>query len=98
MKSDNMSIRTRCTQVFTFFQQNKSDTIRKAAAATGISKSSAHRHKQAIRNRNRYPESLSWETQAGQVWFTILVCATLYVFGIRCGVVCLKTAKCLSRF
>jgi len=86
MKSDNMSIRTRCTQVFTFFQQNKSDTIRKAAAATGISKSSTHRHKQAIRNRNRYPESLSWETEAGQVWFTILVCATLYVFGIRCGV------------
>lgn len=81
-----MSIRKKCIQLFEFFQQNKTATIREAAAATGVSKSSAHRHKQAISNRNQYPESLSWETEAGQVWFIILVCATLYVFGIRCGV------------
>ncbi|MCP4102476.1 MAG: hypothetical protein GY750_13795 [Lentisphaerae bacterium] len=27
-----------------------------------------------------------WETEAGQRWLTVLVCATLYIFGIRCGI------------
>ena len=81
-----MNLRKKCAQLVDFFQQNKTATIREAAAATGISKSSAQRQKQAIKKRNRYPESLSWETEAGQVWCIILVCATLYVFGIRCGV------------
>lgn len=27
-----------------------------------------------------------WETEEGQKWALLLICATLYIFGIRCGV------------
>jgi hypothetical protein len=51
-----------------------------------MSKSAAHRHKQAIARRNQYPESWVWETEEGRHWLGLLVCATIYVFGIRGGV------------
>ncbi|MCP4106453.1 MAG: DNA-binding protein, partial [Desulfobacteraceae bacterium] len=80
-----MNLREKCIKVFTFFQENNEAGLRKAAAETGISKSSADRHKKAVERRNQHPESLMWETEAGQRWLTVLVCATLYIFGIRCG-------------
>jgi hypothetical protein len=81
-----MSLRSRCTKIFSFFQENKTATVRETAAATGISKSSVHRHKKGYERRNQHPESLGWETDAGQKWLIILLCATLYTFGIRCGI------------
>ena len=45
-----------------------------------------HRHLQAQKRRNRYPESRLWETEAGHVWLRLLVWAVLYLFGLECGV------------
>ena len=81
-----MDFRMRCQQIFTFFQQTPTGTVRAAASATGMSKSAAHRHKQTLARRNQYPESWFWETEAGRQWLGLLVCATIYVFGIRGGV------------
>ena len=81
-----MSLRMKCIKIFTFFQENKKASLRKAAAETGISKSSVDRHKKAVERRNQHPESLMWETEPGQKWLVLLVCATLYIFGIRCGI------------
>jgi len=60
--------------------------VREAAAASGTSKSSAHRHKQTLERRNQCPESWLWETEEGFRWLLILVCATIYMFGIRGGI------------
>ena len=38
------------------------------ADRTGLSKSSVHRHLQAIDRRDRYPESSLWETEPGRAW------------------------------
>lgn len=81
-----MSLRTKCIKIFNFFQGNEKASLRKAAAETGVSKSSAHRHKKAVERRNQHPESLMWETEEGQRWLIILVCATLYIFGICRGI------------
>jgi tetratricopeptide (TPR) repeat protein len=81
-----MSLRGRCTKIFSFFHENKKATVRGTAAATGIPKSSVQRHKKGIERRNRHPESLGWETEAGQNWLIILLSATLYIFGIRGGI------------
>jgi hypothetical protein len=80
-----MSIRERCCQIFAFFQRAPQGTVREAADAVGISKSGAHRHKQAIARRNQYPESWLWETDVGYRWLIRFVCATIYMFGIRGG-------------
>jgi hypothetical protein len=81
-----MDFQMRCQRIFSFFQQTPNGTVRAAASATGMSKSAAHRHKQALARRNLYPESWFWETAAGRQWLGLLVCATIYVFGIRGGV------------
>ena len=81
-----MSLRMQCRKIFSFFQQQKKGTVREAAAASGTSKSSAHRHKHALERRNQHPESWLWETAEGFRWLIILVCATIYMFGIRGGI------------
>ena len=53
------------------------------AERTGLSKSSVHRHLQAMGRRDRYPESSLWETEAGRAWLIRLVVATLFVFGLK---------------
>jgi hypothetical protein len=80
-----MSLRTQFRKIFSFFQKHKEGTVREAAVASGTSKSSAHRHKQALERRNQHPESWLWETEEGFRWLIILVCATIYMFGIRGG-------------
>lgn len=60
--------------------------LRELAAATGISKSAAHRQKQAIARRNRYPESSWWETDVGSAWLKRLVLGMVYYFGLKQGV------------
>ncbi|MEM8809551.1 MAG: hypothetical protein AAGF01_26305 [Cyanobacteria bacterium P01_G01_bin.38] len=51
-----------------------------------IPKSSVHRHKQALKQRHQYPESLLWDTSAGEQWLNRLVVAAIYVFEIKRGV------------
>lgn len=89
-----MNLRQRCQQVFGAMQEGTQRSLRKIAAATGIPKSSVHRHKQAIARRDHYPEASLWETTAGQEWLRLLVCGAIYVFGIKCGI----GAETLSEF
>ena len=81
-----MNLRARGEQIFAFFQQHPQGSLRQAAQATGMSKAAAGRQKQALAKRNRYPESWLWETEVGRKWVVVLVCATVYFFGIRGGV------------
>lgn len=63
-----MNLHQRCQQVFGAMWSGDQRSIRRIAAATGIPKSSVHRHQQAVERRNQYPESSFWETPAGQEW------------------------------
>ena len=65
---------------------NGKSSIRRLAERTGLSKSSVHRHLQAIDRRDQYPESGLWETEEGRAWLIRLVVATLFVFGLKRGV------------
>ena len=68
--------------------------MRELAERVESSKSSVHRHLQAKERRNKHPESLLWETEAGNVWIRLLVLAALYCFGIKSGI----GAETLSEF
>ena len=61
-------------------------SVRKLSKATGISKSSVHRHRQALQKRSAIAESVFWEQELGQDWLHRLVLATIYVFGIKGGI------------
>jgi len=89
-----MKLRQLSQQVFEAIREGGKRSIRKIAEATGIPKSSVHRHQRAIERRNQYPESSLWETAAGQEWLRLLVFGTIYVFGIKCGI----GAETLSEF
>jgi hypothetical protein len=80
--------------IFNSLREHGKQSIRSLADRTGISKSSVHRHLQAIGRRDRYPESSFWETEAGRTWLIRLVVATLFVFGLKRGV----GAETLSEF
>jgi hypothetical protein len=67
-------------------REHGQQSIRSLADRTGLSKSSVHRHLQAMDRRDRYPESSFWETPAGRAWLIRLVVATLFVFGLKRGV------------
>jgi Family of unknown function (DUF6399)/Winged helix-turn-helix DNA-binding len=67
-------------------REHGKQSIRSLADRTGLSKSSVHRHLQAMDRRDRYPESSFWETPAGRSWLNRLVVATLFVFGLKRGV------------
>ena len=73
-------------QIFNAFCDNATQSIRQVAQGTGLSKSSVHRHKQAMERRDGCPESWLWETEEGQGWLLRLVVATLYIFGLKRGV------------
>jgi hypothetical protein len=73
-------------RIFNCLCANTTQSVRRIAQQTGLSKSSVHRLTQAIERRNRHPESWFWETAAGRQWLTRLVVATLYTFGLKRGV------------
>jgi hypothetical protein len=81
-----MNVRARGRTIFAFFQQHRQGTLQQAAEATGMSRSAAYRQRQAMTRRNQHPESWLWETEEGMRWLVLLMCATLYIFGIRGGV------------
>ncbi len=70
------------------------DSVRKIAQATGVSKSAAHRHMKAKLSRNQHPESALWESSCAQLWLVRLVSATILHFGIQRGV----GAETISQF
>jgi hypothetical protein len=80
--------------IFNSIREYGKQSIRSLADRTGLSKSSMHRHLQAMDRRDRYPESSFWETEAGRAWLIRLVVATLFVFGLKRGV----GAETLSEF
>src|SRR5215467_9358506 len=80
--------------IFNAIRAYGKQSIRSLADRTGLSKSSVHRHLQAMDRRDRYPESSCWETPAGRAWLIRLVVATLLVFGLKRGV----GAETLSEF
>jgi hypothetical protein len=80
--------------IFNTIREHGKQSIRRLADRTGLSKSSVHRHLQAIDRRDRSPESSLWETPAGRAWLIRLVVATLLVFGLKRGV----GAETLSEF
>jgi hypothetical protein len=71
-----------CNTIRTYGQQS----VRCLAERTGLSKSSVHRHLQALKRRDSSPEASLWETEAGRNWLIRLVVATLFVFGFKRGV------------
>jgi hypothetical protein len=72
--------------IFNSIRDHGKQSVRQLAEQTGLSKSSVHRHLQAIERRDRYPESSLWETEAGRTWLVRLLVATLFVFGLKRGV------------
>src|SRR5438067_12708854 len=66
-------------------REHGKQSIRSLADRMGLSKSSVHRHLQAMDGRERYPESSVWETEPGRAWLLRPVVATLRVFGPKRG-------------
>jgi hypothetical protein len=58
------------------------------ADSIGLSKSSVHRHCQAIARRNQHPESGLWESAVGSAWLKRLILAAIFVFCFKRGVGC----------
>jgi len=81
-----MGLWAKSVVIFNSIREHGKQSIRSLANRTGLSKSSVHRHLQAIDRRHRYPESSFWETPAGRAWLIRLVVATLFVFGLKRGV------------
>jgi hypothetical protein len=76
------TIRERGQKVFQIIKEQSAPGL----AAMGVSKSSVHRHQQAIARRNQYPESKWWETAAGSAWLKKLVIGSLFFFGLKPGI------------
>jgi hypothetical protein len=89
-----MGLWAKSVLIFNAIREHGTQSVRRLAERTGLSKSSVHRHLQAVNHRNRYPESSFWETEAGRTWLIRLVVATLFVFGLKRGV----GAETLSEF
>jgi hypothetical protein len=81
-----MGLWTKSIRIFNSIRENGAQSIRRLARHSGLSKSSVHRHLQAINRRNRHPESWLWETPEGRNWLIRLVVATLFIFGLKRGV------------
>ncbi len=89
-----LNILERCQKVLQCLSEKTQQSIRAIASATGIPKSSVHRHLQAIARRQQYPESYFWETEEGAQWLRLLVFGVIYCFGIKGGI----GAESLSAF
>jgi Family of unknown function (DUF6399)/IclR helix-turn-helix domain len=81
-----LNIRERSEKVLQSLCNQAKQSLRAIASATGIPKSSVHRHLKAIDRRQQYAESHLWETKAGGDWLRILVIGVIYCFGIKGGI------------
>ena len=69
-------------QIFTCLWTNATQSVRRIAQQTGLSKSRVPRLTQAMERRDSHPESWFWETAAGRQWVTRLVVVTLLAIPI----------------
>jgi hypothetical protein len=90
------TIRERGEKVMQALGQGGRPTIRAMAQVLGMSKSSVHRHQQALQRRRQHPESELWESVAGAQWLKRLVLATLFIFCCQRGVGCDSIAQFLQ--
>jgi Family of unknown function (DUF6399) len=67
-------------------REHGTQSIRRLAECTGLSKSSVQRQTQAMARRDRHPEAWLWETEEGRGWLLRLVIATLFIVGLKRGV------------
>lgn len=81
-----MGFWAKSVRIFKHLCDHGTQSVRRVARQTGLSKSSVHRLTQAMQRRDSHPESWFWETAAGRQWLTRLVVATLYTFGLKRGV------------
>ena len=89
-----MGLWAKSVRICNAIREHGQQSVRRLAERTRLSKSSVHRHLQAINRRDCYPESSLWETEVGRTWLIRLVVATLFVFGLKRGV----GAETLSEF
>src|SRR5919201_3891519 len=89
-----MGLWSKSVRIFNSIREHGQQSVRHLAERIGFSKSSVHRHLQAMHRRDCYPESSLWETEVGRNWLIRLVVATLFVFGFKRGV----GAETLSEF
>src|SRR5215470_17418901 len=92
-----MGLWAKSVVIFNAIREHGKQSIRSLADRTGLSKSSVHRHRQAIDRRDRYPESSLWDTETGRTWLLRLVVATLFVFGLKRGVGAATLSEFFSR-
>ncbi|MGB3515808.1 MAG: DUF6399 domain-containing protein [Elainellaceae cyanobacterium] len=88
------TIRERRHQVADYLKAQGRVALSVIAEATGLSRSSVHRHQQSIDRAEQYPESRGWDSAVGYPWLVRLVIAVVYHFGIKQGV----GAESLSAF
>jgi hypothetical protein len=81
-----LNIRERAQKVWQCLCEKSGQSLRAIAAATGIPKSSVHRHVKAIERRQQYAESSLWETVEGGNWLRLLVFGVIYCLGIKAGI------------
>src|SRR4029450_8036755 len=81
-----MRLWAKSLRIFNAFCDNAKQSVRRLATQTELTKSSVHRHIQAMACRNRHPESWLWETEEGRGWLIRLVVAALFIFGLKRGV------------
>src|SRR5215468_2520881 len=93
-QTNPMGLWAKSVLIFNAIHTYGQQSVRGLAERIGLSKSSVHRHLQAIKRRDCYPESSLWETEVGRTWLLRLVVATLFVFGLKRGV----GAETLSEF
>src|SRR5215471_7728794 len=80
-----MGFWAKSVRIFKYLCDHGTQSVRRVARQTGLSKSRVHRLTQAMQHRDHYPESWLWETAEGRQWLTRLVIATLYTFGLKRG-------------
>jgi hypothetical protein len=81
-----MTLWAKSLLIFNAIREHGQQSIRRLAERTGLSKSSVHRHLQAVGRRDHYPEAWLWETPEGRHWLIRLVVATLFMCGLKRGV------------
>ena len=70
-----MGLWAKSVAIINAIREHGKQSIRNLADRTGLSKSSVHRHLQAMDRRDRSPESSLWETPEGRSWLLRLVAA-----------------------
>jgi len=74
------------SKVRNLLKLNPDSSQRMLARAIDLPSSTFNDQVRAQQARNQYPESLNWESEAGQQFLRRLVVSTLYTFGIKAGI------------